>query len=455
MPRTLFSSLLFITIIASLYGFSSAALASLNSDVDASYRVTWLKSQSKLSVNLCYKNQQALQLTNHSTNQAKHLLIISQGDHILKRRGNKVNTQPKQQNNACIHYEINTESGSQWRKTLTQGNAAVLNTQRWFWFSPTFKTAEFAFFDESQKPLKASLPFRKIGNRVQVANTGLKWESRTVIGDLSVERLRLSNTFLNVTLTGKTQQRKQEWLDWIKLTAEAIEAVYGHFPQNHANILIVPIGKQSGPIPWGEVQRGGYPSVHLFIDETRPIQEFIDDWTGSHELSHLFLPKLIPGARWMSEGVASYYQNVARARTGLISNETAWRKMKAGFQRGRRDFNGKALTKANKTMHVYWGGAAYFFLADIRLRKTGQSLDSVLKKLSLCCLPSFERWSPKNVAQKLDALSNTNVFTDLLNNEGAKKQFPISKELESSITLQENTPLEAIFVSPKVSRFSE
>lgn len=458
MQRFSFSSLSLFSIFIFLLSFTNVTFATSVPNVDANYQVTWLKSRDLLNVNLCYSSAQALQLTNHSTNQAKYLESINQNGQPLKRRGNKVLTKDLTKlaaKNTCIDYQVSIDNGSQWRKDLKKDNAVVLNTKRWFWFSPTFKTAHFTFLDEQGKRINASLPFKKVGNQVQIANTGLKWDSRTILGNLSNQRIRLGTRFLNVTMAGDAQARSRDWLNWLTTTAKAIEAVYGYFPQDHTNILLIPIGPQSGPIPWGEVQRGGYPSVHLFIDETRPTQDFIDDWTGSHELSHLFLPKLIPGARWMSEGVASYYQNVARARTGLISQETAWRKMKAGFQRGRRDFNNRPLTQANKTMHVYWGGAAYFFLADLRLRESGQSLDSVLNALSACCLPSFVRWSPTQVAQKLDQLSNTHIFTNLLENEGKKIQFPVSKEYESQLTFQTKKQLNSIFVNPEESILSE
>ena len=38
---------------------------------------------------------------------------------------------------------------------------------------------------------------------------------------------------------------------------------------------------------------------------------------------------------WLAEGLASYWQNLLRARTGLLTPQQAWQQLDAGFGRGR------------------------------------------------------------------------------------------------------------------------
>ncbi|MCY7296676.1 hypothetical protein [Alteromonas sp. a30] len=432
------------------YGAKHQAILPSES-VDAHYHLMWDKANDTLQVALCYRGLAAITLTNHSTKQSAYTRSFIQAGTTLNIHGSQVTTHGKASPNECVYYEVDVSTTSDWRNTLKSHGAIVLNTKRWFWFDPAFRHAEFTITDKTGERIQAFLPFKKVGMHYQISETGLEWDSRTLLGEIKTETLHLHNTSLDVAIAGSATSRSNDWLSWLNVTAQAIESVYGRFPQTNVKVLIIPIGKRSGPTPWGEVQRGGYPSVHFFIDQTRPLEEFIADWTGSHELSHLFLPKLIPGARWMSEGIASYYQYVARARTGLITPHTAWRKLTQGFERGRRDFNQRALIRANKTMHVYWGGAAYFLLADIALRKQGSSLDKVLEAFSRCCLPSFERWSPQRVAKQLDTLSNTTVFTQLLKKEASLRQFPLSKPHEAALNLNQKERLDAIFTTGKVA----
>jgi hypothetical protein len=201
---------------------------------------------------------------------------------------------------------------------------------------------------------------------------------------------------------------------------------------DNAQVLVVPLGKRREAVPWAEVQRAGLPSVHLFIDPSRPILEFKNDWTAVHEMSHLLLPRTDYNDRWISEGLASYYQNVAKARAGLLTQHQAWQKLRYGFSRGRSVMRDN-LRDGNSTRHLYWGGAAIFMLADARLRAlpVPQTLDQVLYKLQQCCLPSDRLWTAEEIMAQLDTLSQTSIFSDLLRNEAVARRFPISVQQQN------------------------
>lgn len=142
----------------------------------------------------------------------------------------------------------------------------------------------------------------------------------------------------------------------------------------------------SEPVPWAHIMRGGGIAAEFYIDETRPISDFRSDWTATHELSHMLLPYVSSRDRWLSEGLASYYQNILRARDGRLTEEQAWQKLLSGFERGKRATRGGSLANATRsgraaTMRIYWNGAAIMLMADTRLRElTGgqQSIDTAL-----------------------------------------------------------------------------
>lgn len=64
------------------------------------------------------------------------------------------------------------------------------------------------------------------------------------------------------------------------------------------------------------VTRRDGETVGLFVNSERPIDDFYSDWTATHEFSHLMLPLLSQRYRWISEGFASYFQNILMSRAG-------------------------------------------------------------------------------------------------------------------------------------------
>ena len=230
----------------------------------------------------------------------------------------------------------------------------------------------------------------------------------------------------------------------------ALVTAYGSLPVADLQLLVVPIGRGDEPVPWGEVQRGGGDAVHVYIDQRFSEAAFMDDWVLVHELSHLLHPVIVSDDRWLSEGIASYYQNVLRARAGLMTAETAWNKLHAGFERGiRGTAPGRSLAEVSETMmrdrsfmRVYWSGAAVALLADVELRRSSagaQSLDSALAAFRDCCLPADRVWSAHAFMQQLDRLTGTSIFVNLYQEHVDSDAFPDLAAIYTELGLQRMT----------------
>jgi predicted metalloprotease with PDZ domain len=119
------------------------------------------------------------------------------------------------------------------------------------------------------------------------------------------------------------------------------------------------------------------------------LERLVGDWKAVHEFVHLALPRVRRQGAWLSEGLATYYQEVLRARHGLLPPMQAWRNLADGFRRGRASGTGRTLQRESASMHdthaykrVYWSGAAFALELDVRLRKRSggrRSLDTVLQ----------------------------------------------------------------------------
>ena len=245
-------------------------------------------------------------------------------------------------------------------------------------------------------------------------------------------------TTLQIRFAGSVeQQRADEIVRWLQDVAEDVGHVYGRFPVDRVGVVVIPHRSSSrgatSPVPFARVTRRGRETVELYIDPDRPMSEFYADWTLTHEFSHLMLPRISWQQRWISEGFASYYQNVLMARAGHYSTHTALQKLSAGFDRGRNSqpqlSPNEAAQEGVRTARykIYWSGAAIALLADVALREQSQgeeSLDVVLGRFQECCLPSRRRWSGQEFFEKLDSLVMNPVFMPLYRRYANRPGFP-------------------------------
>ncbi|HEY1534924.1 MAG TPA: hypothetical protein VGF76_12940, partial [Polyangiaceae bacterium] len=204
----------------------------------------------------------------------------------------------------------------------------------------------------------------------------------------------------------------------------------GHFPVPRALIIVVP-GARTGPA-FGMALRGGGPAVVILLDRNADAATLSSDWTCTHELLHLGVPRLPPEDAWLFEGLATYYTEVTRARAGIISPAEAYQHLLDGFARGRNGAGQQTLRDASREMRArhaffrgYWAGAALAFLTDIAARRAGgTTLDSALRSFAECCAASEEDWTAERVLARLDASLGAPRFADQARTWLDRKEFP-------------------------------
>lgn len=231
-------------------------------------------------------------------------------------------------------------------------------------------------------------------------------------------------------------------VEWVRDSADNVAMTYGRFPNPQARVVVIPVADfpwaSDSPVYFGRVVRDGGETIELFFDPRHPIQELYDDWTATHELSHLMLPYVERSHRWISEGFAQYYQNVLLARAGRYTQLVAWQKIADGLERGRLSVperspnQAAAVSDRDSRMKIYWSGAALALMADTELRKRSngaESLDSVLDQLQRCCLPSQRAWSGTELFKKLDSFVTEPLFMDLYRQYANEAGFPDARPL--------------------------
>lgn len=218
---------------------------------------------------------------------------------------------------------------------------------------------------------------------------------------------------------------------WIEEAAEAAKTQSGVFPLRQAYVRIQQTDSNDpSPVPWGQTRRGGEVGVLLYVRRDASYEQLRADWTAVHELSHLFHPYLGDSGRWLAEGLASYYQNVSRARAGMLDEDEAWRRLDAGFRRGEAASSSARLDAMGRgrggTMRVYWAGAAYWLEADLALRRdSSTTLDAVLDRYAQCCLRGGDSVMPHDFVAALDEVAGNDTFSALYRRYAAMREFPL------------------------------
>tara|TARA_R110000744_G_scaffold204827_1_gene323626 strand:- start:608 stop:1606 length:999 start_codon:yes stop_codon:yes gene_type:complete len=243
---------------------------------------------------------------------------------------------------------------------------------------------------------------------------------------------------LNINFATNIPEAKKAYLsEWVIHGKQALRLVYGKLPFDDFVTLIKASNQSVEAVPWGEVNRYSPPEVTLVVNLNSTLDSLKADWTIYHEYSHLLIPYDAGDSRWLSEGLASYYQNIIQARAGMFDEKTMWKKLYDGFERGNKQQNyaeqklsqvSDNIGQNQNYMRIYWSGALYWLKADIALRTLSKnsnksySLDSVLKQLQACCF--HRQLSSRKLIQKLDQLSESNIFSALFADFSASYAIP-------------------------------
>lgn len=358
----------------------------------------------------------------------------------------------------CIAYDVSLAAARRTRdhsgnSNRWTGRDLVTEVGLWFWRPQTllpdedieirFRLPDGFGVSAPWKPLAdAAEPTYRVGrgawNRTSDVAFG---RFREIPIDVPGARLRLA------VLSGKPAPDIDAMRRWIEDAAQSLAAVYGRFPVPDPQILVLPGAPSPEPTPWAYVLRGGRASAHFSVNQRRPLREYVEDWTAPHELSHLLLPAIDSNDAWLSEGMASYYQNVTRARSGVITPAEAWQNIHAGFRRGRK-LDVKNLTLAQATqrmfrdsayMRVYWQGAAILLAGDVDLRARTdgrQSLDTILEAFGRCCLDPDREWTAREVFERFDEIAGIRVFVPILEAQIDTAGFPELTALYASLGLE-------------------
>jgi hypothetical protein len=334
--------------------------------------------------------------------------------------------------------------------------AWLLDPARWLWRPETLHPDSTIRF-ELPVGWSASVPWAPLQEEAgtyRLGATDAAWPALTAFGAFSEQARSYPGGTLRLAILPPWDARE---VSRIEPVAQALLQAYAALPRPDTQVLVVPLRGQREAAPWGQVLRGGGAAVHLFVGADASPDALIRDWTATHEFAHLLHPYLGGRGRWLSEGLASYYQNVLRARQGTLSAEQAWDRIEAGFARGARDASAAGLTleaasrrlgAVRSYMRVYWSGAAFWLEADLDLRARGSSLDAVLQAYADCCLAQAVDADVEGFMRALDRIAGADLFLARQRRYARLVDFPV---LEAARARAQPAAVRAAIMAPRAA----
>jgi len=155
--------------------------------------------------------------------------------------------------------------------------------------------------------------------------------------------------------------------DWIRTSAQAVTTYFGRFPVSHVRLVVTAgDGRSAGGTTFGF--RGG-SLIRLTVGRNADAAALRRDWVLVHEMTHLALPQLPRSGLWLQEGNATYVEPIARAQAGQMDAAEVWKWTIDEMPSGQPKPGNGGLDSTHDHQRVYWGGAAFWLVADVRIRE--------------------------------------------------------------------------------------
>jgi hypothetical protein len=199
---------------------------------------------------------------------------------------------------------------------------------------------------------------------------------------------------------------------WVGVAATAVSTYYGRFPVDRALVLAV----QQAAGFHGKAMGGGGAAVLLQMAPGADLTDPGVDWQATHEMVHLAVPELPRDQIWLSEGLATYVEPLARSLTGELSPGSVWIGLIRGLPKGQPEPGDRGLDRTHTWGRTYWGGALFAFVADLEIRKATdnrQSLMTALRGGLGAGANASVRWPVERFLAACDHATGTTVLIDL------------------------------------------
>jgi hypothetical protein len=216
---------------------------------------------------------------------------------------------------------------------------------------------------------------------------------------------------------------------YIQHGATAVIHYFGRFPLDHVNINIRTVA--GNRVRFGRTTPTNGGSIMMLIGRDAKADALNEDWTLTHEMTHLAFPATKEDDReWIAEGMATYVEPIARAQAGYLSPEFVWNEFLDNMHKGEPQSGDRGLDNTQTWGRVYWGGALFCLVADVEIRratKNKKGLQDALRAIMNDKGTMEYEWPIGMIFKEGDQATGTHVLQDLYRDW---KDKPVNMDLE-------------------------
>jgi hypothetical protein len=228
-------------------------------------------------------------------------------------------------------------------------------------------------------------------------------------------RFTVEGVDVQVDFPGSAFRGEQDLLlAWIKRSIGIVAGYYGRFPTSTLHIQVMPRD--------GDAVRGGRSfgdhGAFIQVDLGEGVNEaqLLDDWVLVHEMIHLALPDVGRDHAWLSEGLATYVEGIARAQAGNRKPADVWAEQVRSMPHGLPQAGDRGLDHTHTWGRTYWGGALFCLLADVEIRNRTHNrlgLQDAMRAVARASGGLVADWPIRRVLSVGDGAVGTPALEDL------------------------------------------
>ncbi|HET9329827.1 MAG TPA: hypothetical protein VFO23_04805, partial [Steroidobacteraceae bacterium] len=121
-------------------------------------------------------------------------------------------------------------------------------------------------------------------------------------------------------------------LEWLHRSADIVTRYYGRFPAARLKVRVM--AADGDGVRGGKTWANPDAFIRVTVGQRTSRAQLQSDWVLVHEMTHLALPDTGEEHAWLSEGLATYVEGVARVQAGNRSEADVWAEEVRSMPRG-------------------------------------------------------------------------------------------------------------------------
>ena len=201
----------------------------------------------------------------------------------------------------------------------------------------------------------------------------------------TVSKVQIESSVITIEFkNGMPAIGKAEILSWVRRSARAVSIYYKMMPVKRLLLKIDTVdGDDIGFSTTG--YENGNVEIEVPIGRDITLASLSQDWVLTHEMVHLAFPLVWRKDRWLTEGMATYVEPLARSKIGNIPEAEVWEDLIKNCGKGQPRDQSETLPSARRIDRIYWGGATFCLIADIEIRKRTRNRMGLQDALAAIC----------------------------------------------------------------------